>query len=82
MLKAKVIDVAARALGPYLGENMARAATRSHCEKLGLADGEVTPEQVGALVERLSHGLSVFVGREKTAGVIQELRKALAENAT
>jgi hypothetical protein len=65
-------------LKPYLGATMAEAATKTHCEKLGLAAGLVTPEQLDALIARLATGLAVFVGREKTTQVVAEIRQALA----
>jgi hypothetical protein len=65
-------------LKPYLGATMAEAATRTHCEKLGLAGNLVSAEQLEALLGRLASGLAVFVGREKTAQVVEEIRQSLA----
>ena len=50
-------------LQPYLGATMAAASTRAHCEKLGIAPGPISVEQVEALLAKLKGGLSVFVGR-------------------
>ncbi len=70
-----VLETAARIMAPYLGENMARAA---HCQKLGIEGGEVTREKAEALLSKLATGLSVFVGREKSAAIVEEIRQALA----
>jgi hypothetical protein len=34
-----VLETAARIMAPYLGENMARASARAHCQKLGIEGG-------------------------------------------
>ena len=78
MTKAEVLDSLAAVLAPYLGETMARASARTHCEKLGIRDDEVTAPQIEALVGKLASGLNVFVGREKAAGVLVEMKKAMA----
>ncbi len=73
-----VLETAARVMAPYLGENMARASARAHCRKLGIEGGEVTQEKAEALLSKLATGLSVFVGREKSAAIVEEIRQALA----
>ena len=67
-----------KVLSPYLGATMAEASTRTHCEKLGIVGQAMSTEQTDALIGKLASGLAVFVGREKAAGVVQEIRKALA----
>jgi hypothetical protein len=76
-----MLDMLASVLAPYLGETMARASARTHCDKLGIRDDEVTGEQVEALIGKLASGLNVFVGREKAAGVLGEMKKAVAGQA-
>ena len=73
-----VLETGARIMAPYLGENMARASVRAHCQKLGIDGGEVTREKAEALLAKLATGLSVFVGREKGAAIVGEIRQALA----
>jgi hypothetical protein len=58
-------------LKPHLGATMAEAATKIHCDKLGLVGSLLSPEQLEALLARLATGLAVFVGREKTAQVVE-----------
>jgi hypothetical protein len=78
LTKAEVVDALAAVLSPYLGETMARASTRSHCDKLGIRDEALSPADVEAIVGKLASGLNVFVGREKAKGVLDEMRRAMA----
>jgi hypothetical protein len=73
-----VLATIARALAPYLGETMARASTRAHCEKLGIDGAEITPEQLDTLIQKVGSGMNIFIGREKTAAVLESIRQALA----
>lgn len=57
---------------------MAAASTRAHCEKLGIAPGPISAEQIEALLAKLKGGLSVFVGREQAGTVVEEIRGSLA----
>jgi hypothetical protein len=66
-------------LKPYLGATMAVAATRTHCEKLGITGNELSQEQLDALLIRLANGLAVFVGHETTGRVIEEIRATLSQ---
>ena len=78
MDREAALDRIVEVLKPYLGATMAAAATRAHCDKLGITGGELRPEQLEALLVRLGSGLAVFVGRESTARVLDEIRQALA----
>jgi hypothetical protein len=64
-------------LEPYLGATMATASTRAHCEKLGIAPGPMSGEQMESLLAKLQAGLAVFVGRDKVARLLAEIRAAL-----
>jgi hypothetical protein len=79
MDKATMLEAITRTLAPYVGATMAEASTRAHCEKLGIgADGApITEGQLQALVGKLGAGLAVFIGREKAAGVVEEIRRAV-----
>jgi len=78
LTKLQLLDVLAAVLAPYLGETMARASARTHCDKLGIRDDEVTAAQIDALIGKLASGLNVFVGREKAKGVLEEMKRAVA----
>ena len=43
MVTADAVQEIVAAITPFIGENMARSATRVHCEKLGIAEPHVTP---------------------------------------
>ena len=67
-------------LSPYLGETMSRAAALAHCQKLGIVvdGGEITREQLDALLKKLAQGLNIFIGRDKAELLIGEIRAAMA----
>lgn len=64
-------------LAPYLGETMARASTQGVCDKLGIRGDSISAQELQALVSKLASGLAVFVGREKSAQVVEEIRRSL-----
>ncbi len=67
----------ARVLSPYVGATMAEASARAQCQKLGLAGPTLDKEQIAALITKLGSGLTVFVGRQKSQAVVEEMRTAL-----
>jgi len=77
MVTAEAVQEIVAAITPFIGENMARSATRVHCEKLGIADPHISPQQVEMLIARLETGLRVFMGREKATSLMQPLRVKL-----
>jgi hypothetical protein len=77
MEMSEAVRVVARVLGPHIGETMARSATEAHCEKLGIAPGVISSEQTEALLGKLSGGLNIFLGRDKAAAAMAEVRSAL-----
>lgn len=77
MVTAEAVQEIVAAITPFIGENMARSATRVHCEKLGIAEPNVTPQQVDMLIARLETGLRVFMGRDKANSLMQPLRVKL-----
>jgi hypothetical protein len=72
----EAIHTIVRVVSPYVGETMARSATTAHCKKLGIGT-EMGKEQLDALLSRLGSGLNIFLGREKSSRVVDELRKAM-----
>jgi hypothetical protein len=77
MVTAEAVREIVAAITPFIGENMARSATRVHCEKLGIADPQISPQQVDMLIARLETGLRVFMGRDKATSLMQPLRLKL-----
>jgi hypothetical protein len=80
MTTAETVAAVVKVLGPHIGETMARSATEAHCQKLGIAaDGSpVSRDQLDALLAKLGGGLNIFLGRDKAASVIGDVRQALA----
>jgi hypothetical protein len=70
------VEVVVAALAPYLGSNMARAAVNGHQLKLGLSPTLDGPD-LDKLLDALMPGLGVFVGRDKTRQVADEIRRAV-----
>ncbi len=81
MLTTQAVPIMVKVMAPYIGDTMARSAAEAHCQKLGVADGSLDPEQLEALLGRLGAGLNIFLGRDKSASVIAEVRLALAAEA-
>jgi hypothetical protein len=77
----KVLAVIAEELAPLVGVNMAQAALRLHCEKLGLSSAELGAPQVDSLLASLAPGLHVFIGKRKTDEAIAKIRATLARPA-
>jgi hypothetical protein len=65
-----------RVVSPYVGETMARSSAAAHCQKLGIGK-DIGADQLEALVGRLGSGLNIFLGREKSSRVVEEMRQAL-----
>jgi hypothetical protein len=78
MTTSEAVQRVVKVMAPYIGETMARSATEAHCQKLGIGGGTVSPEQVEALLGKLGGGLNIFLGRDKSAAVVAEARRALA----
>ncbi len=72
------IDIVVAALAPYLGSNMARAAVNGQTFKLHLSP-TLEGKDLDRLLDALMPGLGVFVGRDKTREVADEIRRAVRE---
>jgi hypothetical protein len=73
----EVLAELARVLSPYVGATMAEASARTQCQKLGLGGPTLEKEQIEALIAKLGSGLTVFVGRQKSQAVVEEMRTVL-----
>ena len=69
-------DIVVSALAPYVGENMARASVSGHLYKLGLGR-ELDGDGLDRLLAAIAPGLGVFVGRERTKQLTEEIRAAV-----
>jgi hypothetical protein len=82
MLTREAVEIMVKLMAPHIGDTMARSAAEAHCQKLGIAaTSSASPEQLDALLERLGAGLNIFLGKDKSAAVIAEVRRALATEA-
>ncbi len=81
MLASEAMQVMVRVMSPYIGDTMARSAAEAHCQKLGIGSGPMSEQQLGALLAKLGAGLNIFLGREKAATVIAEVRRDLQQRA-
>jgi len=70
------IRVIVEVMAPYIGDTMARSAARAHCQKLEIRE-TLSAADVDALLERLGSGLNIFLGRDRSAAVVAETRRAL-----
>jgi len=69
-----VFEIIARALAPYLGMSMARAAVEVNRKRLGLDGPELAPVDLDALLRELAPGLRVFLGDVQTRRVLGNIR--------
>jgi hypothetical protein len=72
----EAVEVIVGVMAPYIGDTMARSAAEAHCRKLGLGE-TVSSTERDALLQRLGSGLNIFLGRDKSAEVLAETRRAL-----
>ncbi len=80
METGEAVKVIVDVMAPYIGDTMARSATEAHCRKLGISPGSsISAEQLESLLGKLTGGLNIFLGRDKAAAVIADVRSALAE---
>jgi hypothetical protein len=77
MTTSEAVEVMVKTMAPYIGDTMARSATEAHCQKLGIA-ATMSHDQLDALLGKLGGGLNIFLGRDKSAAVIADVRGALA----
>lgn len=81
MLTSDALPIVVRIMAPYVGDTMARSATEAHLQRLGIASGSIDAEQLDGLLAKLGSGLNIFLGKERSATVIAEVRAALEAEA-
>jgi len=79
MLASDAVQVMVKVMSPYIGDTMARSAAEAHCQKLGFGGGPISSAQLEALLGKVGAGLNIFLGREKAASVIAEVRRELQQ---
>ncbi len=82
MLAREAVQVMVKVMSPYIGDTMARSAAEAHCQKLGVGEGPMSDQQLETLLAKVGAGLNIFLGREKAATVIAEVRRDLQQRAT
>ncbi|HSK77288.1 MAG TPA: hypothetical protein VLQ45_12605 [Thermoanaerobaculia bacterium] len=65
-------------LSPYLGKLMASTAAVAHCRDLGISGTLMEQPQVDQLLEKLSLGLVIFLGKEKSTLVVAAMRREIS----
>jgi len=78
MRTADALQAITRAMAPYIGDTMARASTLAHCRRLGIGEPSVEANEIEALLQGLSNGLNVFVGKARSAEAVRSAWEALA----
>jgi hypothetical protein len=73
----EVLEVIQASLSPYVGRLMASTAAAAHCRTLGIDGDRIDGVQIDQLLEKLTLGLVIFVGKDKTDAVIASIRRAL-----
>ncbi len=73
----RVVETIRLAIAPFVGDTMARASTEALGRKLGVGAPFMTDHQALALVEKVSQGLNVFIGRDRAGQVQGEILRAL-----
>ncbi len=81
MLTRDALAIVVRIMAPYVGDTMARSATEAHFQRMGIANGIIDDVQLDVLLAKLGSGLNIFLGKERSATVIAEVRAALAAEA-
>jgi hypothetical protein len=75
----EVLDAINGILAPYVGGLMARTAASAHCRDLGIVGDAMGRTQIDALLSKLGLGLIIFLGKDKTAAVVETLRRAIED---
>ncbi len=75
--REQVVAVIVRVLSPFIGEAMAGASARGVCERLKLDRARLDENEIRSLLDNMSPGLNVFVGRDKTQQLVQEIWRGI-----
>ena len=61
----------------YVGELMAKAASRAHLRRLGIEDERLSVDNVNAVMQSLEGALAVLVGDRTASVVVGEIRRKI-----
>ena len=76
MQATTVLAAIATAMAPYIGKTMAQSSIAMHSKKVGI-DQTIDPSQFEELLRRLALGLNIFIGRDKTTALVDEIRSGV-----
>ena len=76
----EVLDTIVKVITPYLGKSMAQSAATAHCGKLGITGDQMDLEQMESLTNRIKLALNIFIGREKSQAVVDEINYILIKS--
>jgi hypothetical protein len=74
MEASTALTVIAEAIAPYIGRTMAQSSIDIHSKNVGITDGSIDDRQLDELLRRLGLGLNIFIGRDKTTALVDEIR--------
>jgi hypothetical protein len=72
-MSEQLVDKIIEILGPFMGENMARASLRVYVNEIKITEGSFKPEHLDMLVFRLRSGLTAFAGKEKAQQLVNDI---------
>ena len=76
MQASTTLTAIAAAITPYIGKTMAQSSIDMHSKRVGI-DGTIDAGQLEELLRRLSLGLNIFIGRDKTTALVDEIRSGM-----
>lgn len=75
--RKKVLQVVEDQIAPFIGGTMAQASTLVHCQKLGIVSDSISKEEVESLLDRIGKAMLVFVGKEKSERILNDIHTSL-----
>ena len=75
--RAALISAIEEVATNYVGELMARAASRAHLRRLGLEDERLSADNVDAVMQSLGGALAVLVGDRTASVAVGEIRRKI-----
>ena len=76
-----VVQTIAEGLSPFIGQMMAQSSIQLHCKRLGIDTSRIDGSQIEQLLQQLSLGLNIFIGRDKTEVILRDIRASIGRGA-